>query len=59
MMSETANVWCLTVPDAEEFSLANGAVVHNCADAFGLMCVAYEAPRGRPRVLKYPALGIV
>jgi phage terminase large subunit len=31
----------------------------HCADAFGLMCVAYEAPRGRPKVLKYPALGIV
>jgi phage terminase large subunit len=31
----------------------------HCADAFGLMCVAYEAPRGRPKALKYPALGIV
>jgi phage terminase large subunit len=29
------------------------------ADAFGLMCVAYETPRGRPKQLKYPALGIV
>jgi phage terminase large subunit len=29
------------------------------ADAFGLMAVAYEAPRGRPKALKYPALGIV
>lgn len=29
------------------------------ADAFGLMCVAYEMPRGRPVKLKYPALGIV
>jgi hypothetical protein len=32
-LNETADVWCLTVPDAECFSLANGAVVHNCADA--------------------------
>jgi phage terminase large subunit len=29
------------------------------ADAFGLMCVAYEAPRGRPKALKYAPLGIV
>jgi phage terminase large subunit len=31
----------------------------HCADAFGLMCVAYEAPRGRPKVLRYAPLGIV
>jgi phage terminase large subunit len=48
-LSETADVWCLTVPEGECFSLANGAVVHNCADAFGLMAVAYEAPRERQR----------
>jgi len=29
------------------------------ADAFGLMCVAYEMPQGRPKKLKYPAMGIV
>jgi phage terminase large subunit len=29
------------------------------ADAFGLMCVAYETPRGNPTKLKYPVLGIV
>jgi phage terminase large subunit len=29
------------------------------ADAFGLMCVAYETPRGRPKALKYAPLGIV
>jgi len=28
------------------------------ADAWGLMCVAYEAPAGRPTKIKYPALGI-
>jgi len=27
----------------------------NCADAFGLMAIAYEAPRGRPKKLTYPA----
>ena len=52
-LSETSDVWCLTVPDGECFSLANGAVVHNCADAFGLMAVVYEEPtvnRERKRV---------
>jgi hypothetical protein len=29
------------------------------ADAFGLMCVAYETPTGRPTKLKYPAMGFV
>jgi len=29
------------------------------ADAFGLMCVAYEQPRGRPKQIKYPAMGFV
>lgn len=28
------DVWCITVPGYEHFSLSNGAVVHNCADAF-------------------------
>ena len=27
----------------------------NCADAFGLMAVVYEAPRGRPKKLEYTA----
>jgi phage terminase large subunit len=27
----------------------------NCADAFGLMAIAYEAPRGRPKAITYPA----
>lgn len=29
------------------------------ADAFGLMCVAYEAPTGRPTKIVYPSMGIV
>lgn len=52
-LSQKADVWDLTVPGVECFSLGNGAVVHNCADAFGLMCVAYEAPRGTPAKLDY------
>ena len=31
----------------------------NGSDAFGLMCVAYEMPQGRPKKLRYPAMGIV
>ena len=29
------------------------------ADAFGLMCVGYEQPAGRPAKIKYPAMGLV
>lgn len=43
-ISETADVWDITVPDGHWFSLANGAVVHN-SDAFGLGAVAYELPK--------------
>jgi len=28
------DVWCITVPNHQHFSLANGAIVHNCTDAF-------------------------
>ena len=57
-LNETADVWDITVPGPACFSLANGAVVHN-SDAFGLMAVAYETPRGRPKPIKYPAMGFV
>lgn len=56
-LNETADVWCMTVPGVECFSLSNGAVVHNCADAFGLMCVAYEAPRDKPKVRERVVVG--
>jgi len=32
------NVYCLTVPDAGCFALANGAIVSNCADAIRYYC---------------------
>ena len=52
-LSQRADVWDITVPSTESFALANGAVVHNCADAFGLMCVTYEMPQpGNPRPVK-------
>lgn len=40
------DVWCLTVPGAEEFALGNGAIVHNCshpADAFRMLAIAWRA----------------
>lgn len=29
-LNEVADVWCINVPDSQEFSLENGAIVHNC-----------------------------
>lgn len=55
-----SDVWCLTVPEAECFSLSNGAVVHNChdADAFGLMAVDYKEPLGMTQLsIPVPAQG--
>ena len=56
-LNRTADVWCLTVPGEGCFSLANGAVVHNCADAFGLMAICYEEPSRHnafSRRIEYP-----
>lgn len=44
-IDKKSDVWCMTVPGVGHFSLSNGAVVHNCADAFGLMCVVYLRER--------------
>ncbi len=59
-LNNTADVWCLTVPGEESFSLANGAIVHNCADAFGLMAICYEEPSRKKafaRKIEYPNYG--
>ena len=48
-LRERADVYDITVPDGHWFSLENGAVVHN-SDAFGLMCVSYEAPGEKKKV---------
>ena len=45
-LQETADVWCLTVPEAGHFSLANGAIVHNC-DAFRYCAMARQTYGGR------------
>lgn len=36
------DVWCLTVPDIEHFSLSNGAIVHNCSDAWRYMAIIWR-----------------
>ena len=44
-LNNRADVWCLTVPDAEEFALANGAIVHNCshpADAMRMLAIVWR-----------------
>jgi hypothetical protein len=47
-MPDNEDVWCLTVPDVEHFSLANGAVVHNCADSMRYAAVQWRDLFTRP-----------
>jgi hypothetical protein len=42
LTQQKADVWCITVPEAEHFSLANGAVVHNCSDAFRYLALSID-----------------
>jgi hypothetical protein len=58
-LKETADVWCLTVPGEECFSLGNGAVVHNCShasDAFRYLSLVWKAPaeEKKPEPIKLP-----
>jgi myo-inositol catabolism protein IolC len=49
-LNSKEDVWCLTVPGEEAFSLANGAVVHNCshgADALRYLAMSYDTWTGR------------
>jgi len=54
-LTETAPVWCLTVPEGGEFALANGAIVHNshAADALRYLATGrrnkHMAKKKRPR----------
>lgn len=44
-LNERADVWCLTVPGVHDFSLANGAIVHNSshdADAFRYLSLSWR-----------------
>jgi hypothetical protein len=49
-LNEREDVWDITVPDGNWFTLANGAVVHNSADAFGLAAIDYEEPRAAKKL---------
>ncbi len=44
-----ADVWDITVPDGQCFSLANGAVVHNSADAFRYAAIVAKYVMGLQR----------
>lgn len=44
-----SDVWCLTVPGVEEFSLGNGAIVHNSShgsSAFRTLALSWQPPKG-------------
>jgi len=41
-LDERSDVWDITVPGVECFALANGAVVHNSADAFRYLSLAWR-----------------
>ena len=52
-LEETADVWCLTVPNCGHFSLANGAIVKNC-DAFQTFALSLKpetAQKPKPRIV--------
>ncbi len=42
------DVWCITVPGSEQFSLKNGAIVHNCADALRCLAMSIKTPEKPP-----------
>lgn len=56
-LSETADVWCMSVPGVEEFSLANGALVHNCshpADAMRMLAISWDKGQFRDKKTANP-----
>lgn len=52
-LKQREDVWCLTVPGEECFSLANGAVVHNCCDAVRYLAVSLRQKTSTPRVHRH------
>ena len=55
VLNETADVWCLTVPDAGHFALANGAIVHN---SHGADTARYFAVASRQTGEEYSSLNL-
>jgi phage terminase large subunit len=49
-LHQSADVWCLTVPDAGQFALASGAIVHNshASDAWREFAVGSDKTRSIP-----------
>ena len=43
-LNEIADVWCIGVEDEKNFSLSNGAIVHNC-DSMRYLCVSLPKTR--------------
>jgi hypothetical protein len=58
-LHECEDVWCLTVPDEEHFSLSNGAVVHNCSDAFRYLAIGMDTGSTWSKPLKLNTSWIV
>jgi len=60
-LNDTEDVWCLTVPGVDHFSLCNGAIVHNCShgsDAFITFAVGYvDHPKSNPNLYKIRTRG--
>jgi hypothetical protein len=44
-----SDVYCITVPDTGNFSLANGAIVSNCADDWRYACMSRPWIRSLPK----------
>jgi len=49
-LKQADDVWCLTVPETEHFSLQNGAVVHNCMDAYRYLAITMNRRRNVGRM---------
>lgn len=49
-LASREDVWCLTVPDGECFSLGNGVVTHNSADSFRYLAIRHKTPDEKKRV---------
>lgn len=55
-LEQRADVYCVTVPETASFSLSNGAIVHNCADALMTGAVGLK-PDKVPSAARYGQKG--
>lgn len=54
--SGKSDVWCMSVPETEAFSLSNGAIVHNCR--YAAQSIRFAATQPTPIVRKSKRKGI-